>query len=65
MVEPEIALEELRAAANDLADLGVDEEGFLELAREAFEKVITEHEAAARFDPNYSTHIPNAVPHDG
>jgi hypothetical protein len=46
MVEREEALEELQEAAGDLADLGLSEEEFVSLARQAFEDVVAEREAA-------------------
>jgi hypothetical protein len=47
MVEREEALEELSEAAKDLADLGVSEEEFVALARQAFKDVTAERETAA------------------
>jgi hypothetical protein len=46
MVEREEAMEELHEAAEDLADVGVSEEEFVSLARQAFEDVVAEREAA-------------------
>ncbi|HVI74080.1 MAG TPA: hypothetical protein VM683_03750 [Anaeromyxobacteraceae bacterium] len=39
-------MEELHEAAEDLADVGVSEEEFVSLARQAFEDVVAEREAA-------------------
>jgi hypothetical protein len=46
MVEREEALEELHEAAEDLADLGMSDEEFVSLARQAFEDVVAERESA-------------------